>query len=62
MTQIVICQPVYPSPLDQQNLFQPSVTPDSPSSSPIYSHKAYSNKPKGAFKLFKLKKAKKTDQ
>lgn len=62
MSQIVLCQPVYPSRLDHQNLFQPSVDPTINPSNAIYSKKSFSNKPSGAFKLFKLKKNKKQDQ
>lgn len=60
MTQIVIPKAIYPSHLDQQNIFQPSITLDDLAANPIYSQKTLSKKPAGAFKFYKLKKLRKT--
>lgn len=61
MTQILIPKPIYPSHLEHQNLFQPSIGPEVRAKRPIYTRKLNSKKSGGAFKLFKHKRTRKIE-
>jgi hypothetical protein len=56
MTQVIIPKPIYPSHLDHQNVFYPSVSNELTEKQVTYEKLMATKKPSGAFKLFKEKK------
>ena len=58
MTGIIIPKAIYPSPLQDQKLYQPLIDLNNCPRVQIYSRKQKSKKVNGAFKLFKVRKPK----
>ena len=59
MTQVAIPKAIYPSPLEDQHIYQTSVKSDPTLLTPLYRKAPRSKQPSGAFKLFKIKRSKK---